>query len=128
MPPFQLIIRLRYGAEGEDNLIRRATAVGAVGLGVRVCRVRWRGVGGLGDPSRIYVRVGWSRRMLDIRGSPLTMDLHQNPPQLDDTINVSSSSSSEDLLEGGEVEVAEEEEDGEIQIRDIRTVEEEQEV
>ena len=126
MPPFQLIIRLRYGAEGEDNLIRRATAVGAVGLGVRVCRVGWRGVGGLGDPSRIYVRVGWSRRMLDIRGSPLTMDLHQNPPQLDDTINVSSSSSSsEDLLEGGEVEVAEEEE---IQIRDIRTVEEEQEV
>ena len=34
MPPFQLIIRLRYGAEGEDNVVRRATAVGAVGLGV----------------------------------------------------------------------------------------------
>ena len=126
MPPFQLIIRLRYGAEGEDNLIRRATAVGAVGLGVRVCRVGWRGVGGLGDPSRIYVRVGWGRRrMLDIRGSPLTMNLAQNP-HLDETINLSSSSS-EDLLEGGEVEVAEEE-DGEIQIRDVRTVEEEQEV
>ena len=125
MPPFQLIIRLRYGAEGEDNVIRRATAVGAVGLGVRVCRVGWRGVGGLGDPSRIYVRVGWGRRMLDIRGSPLTMNLVLNP-HLDETINLSSSSS-EDLLEGGEVEVAEEE-DGEIQIRDIRTVEEEQEV
>ena len=106
MPPFQLIIRLRYGDEGEDNVVRRATSVGAVGLGERVCRVGWRGVGGLGDPSRIYVRVGWGRRMLDIRGSPLTMDLHQNP-QLDETINVSSSSSSEDLLEGGEVEVAE---------------------
>ena len=128
MPPFQLIIRLRYGAEGEDNVIRRATAVGAVGLGVRVCRVGWRGVGGLGHPSRIYVRVGWGRRMLDIRGSPLTMNLAQNP-HLDETINLSSSSS-EDLLEGGEVEVAEveEEEDGEIQIRDVRTVEEEQEV
>ena len=66
--------------------------------------------------------------MLDIRGSPLTMNLAQNP-HLDETINLSSSSS-EDLLEGGEVEVAEveEEEDGEIQIRDVRTVEEEQEV
>ena len=106
MPPFQVIIRLRYGDEGEDNVDRRAISVGAVGLGERVCRVGWRGVGGLGDPSRIYVRVGWGRRMLDIRGSPLTMDLHQNP-QLDETINVSSSSSSEDLLEGGEVEVAE---------------------
>ena len=125
MPPFQLIIRLRYGDEGEDNVIRRATSVGAVGLGERVCRVGWRGVGGLGDPSRIYVRVGWGRRrMLDIRGSPLTMNLAANP-LLDETINLSSSSS-----EGGEVEVAEveEEEDGEIQIRDVRTVEEEEEV
>ena len=124
MPPFQLIIRLRYGAEGEDNLIRRATAVGAVGLGVRVCRVGWRGVGGLGDPSRIYVRVGWGRRrMRDIRNSPLTINLAAN--RLNETINLSSSSS-----EGGEVEVAEveEEEDGEIKIRDVHTVEEEEEV
>ena len=116
MPPFQLIIRLRYGAEGEDNVIRRATGVGAVGLGVRVCRVGWRGVGGLGDPSRIYVRVGWGRRrMRDIRGSPLTLNLPTiTNPHLDETINVSSSSSSEDLLEGGEVEVAEVEEDQEV--------------
>ena len=129
MPPFQVIIRLRYGDEGEDNVDRRAISVGAVGLGERVCRVGWRGVGGLGDPSRIYVRVGWGRRrMRDIRGSPLTINLAANP-RLDETINLSSSSS-EDLLEGGEVEVAEveEEEDGEIQIRDVRTVEEEQEV
>ena len=107
MPPFQLIIRLRYGAEGEDNVVRRATAVGAVGLGVRVCRVGWRGVGGLGDPSQIYVRVGWGRGMRDIRNSPLTINLAAN--RLDETINLSSSSS-----EGGEVEVAEVEEEEEV--------------
>ena len=123
MPPFQVIIRLRYGDEGEDNVDRRAISVGAVGLGERVCRVGWVGVGGLGDPYQIYVRVGWGRRrMRDIRNSPLTINLAN---RLNETINLSSSSS-----EGGEVEVAEveEEEDGEIQIVDVRTVEEEEEV
>ena len=116
MPPFQVIITLRYGDEGEDNVERRAISVGAVGLGERVCRVGWVGVGGLGDPYQIYVRVGWGRRrMRDIRGSPLTLNLPTvTNPHLDETINVSSSSSSEDLLEGGEVEVAEVEEDQEV--------------
>ena len=91
MPPFQVIIRLRYGDEGEDNVDRRAISVGAVGLGERVCRVGWRGVGGLGDPYQIYVRVGWGRRrMRDIRNSPLTINLAN---RLDETINLSSSSS-----------------------------------
>ena len=121
MPPFQLIIRIKYGNEGEVD--RRALMVGAVGLGERVCRVGWVGVGGLGDPYQIYVRVGWGRRrMRDIRNSPLTINLAN---RLNETINLSSSSS-----EGGEVEVAEveEEEDGEIQVVDVRTVEEEEEV
>ena len=122
MPPFQVIIRLWYGDEGEDNVDRRAISVGAVGLGERVCRVGWVGVGGLGDPYQIYVRVGWGRGMRDIRNSPLTINLAAN--RLDETINLSSSSS-----EGGEVEVAEveEEEDGEIQIMDVRTVDTEEE-
>ena len=98
MPPFQVIIRIRYGDEGEED--RRAISVGAVGLGERVCRVGWVGVGGLGDPYQICVRVGWGRRrMRDIRNSPLTINLAN---RLNETINLSSSSS-----EGGEVEVAE---------------------
>ena len=120
MPPFQLIIRIKYGNEGEVD--RRALTVGAVGLGERVCRVGWVGLVGVGDPYQIYVRVGWGQGMQDIRNSPLTLNLANL--RLNETINLSSSSS-----EGGEVEVVEveEEEEGEIQIVDIRTVETEEE-
>ena len=119
MPPFQLFIKIKYGREGEVE--RRALTVGAVGLGERVCRVGWVGLVGVGDPYQIYVRVGWGQGLQDIRNSPLTLNLANL--RLNETINLSSSSS-----EGGEVEVAEveEEEDGEIQIVDVRTVEEEQ--
>ena len=120
MPPFQLIIRIKYGNEGEVD--RRALTVGAVGLGERVCRVGWVGLVGEGDPYQIYVRVGWGFGLEDIRNSPLTLNLANLRCQ--EVIDLSSSSS-----EGGEVEVVEveEEEEGEIQIVDIRTVETEEE-
>ena len=91
MPPFQVIITLRYGDEGEDNVERRAISVGAVGLGERVCRVGWVGCVGVGDPYQIYVRVGWGQGMQDIRNSPLTLNLANL--RCNKTINLSSSSS-----------------------------------
>ena len=89
MPPFQLIIRIKYGNEGEVD--RRALTMGAVGLGERVCRVGWVGLVGVGDPYQIYVRVGWGQGMQDIRNSPLTLNLANL--RLNETINLSSSSS-----------------------------------
>ena len=111
MPPFQLIIRIKYGNEGEVD--RRALTVGAVGLGERVCRVGWVGLVGEGDPYQIYVRVGWGFGLEDIRNSPLTLTLPNLRCQ--EVIDLSSSS---------DVEEVEEEE--EIQILDVRTVEEEE--
>ena len=121
MPPFQLFIKIKYGREGEVE--RRAITVGAVGLGERVCRVGWVGCVGEGEIWQIYVRVGWGLGLQDIRNSPLTLNLANL--RLNETINLSSSSS-----EGGEVEVVEvgEEEEEEIQILDIRMVEAEEEV
>ena len=115
MPPFQLIIRIKYGNEGEVD--RRALTVGAVGLGERVCRVGWVGLVGEGDPYQIYVRVGWGLGLQDIRNSPLTLTL-PTTPQLTcmEIIDVFSSSDVEE----------EEEEEEEVQIVDIRTVEEEE--
>ena len=92
MPPFQLIIRIKYGNEGEVD--RRALTVGAVGLGERVCRVGWVGLVGEGDPYQIYVRVGWGQGFQDIRNSPLTLTLPNL--QCQEIIEISSSSDVEE--------------------------------